>query len=300
MIVDESVVEENVVEELNEEVPEQGTETDGLEAGEQGEPEQVEEYEPNFKFNAALEEHEFEDWAKELVKSKDVEENIRKLYAKGFGIESVTQKRDEYKNQYDQLKEGLNQLSGFVKEGDISSFLDATGITKETIFDWVQKEIQYQELPPEQRARVDMQRQMEQQHQYLQQQNDLMQQQMQQQASANKANELNMALSDPKVSNIAKSFDARQGRQGAFREEVVKRGQYHFAVSNQVVSAQQAIDEVLQLVGTQLGGQQSQPVVQQPKPVIPNIQAGSGSPVKKQVSSIADIRARREQLLTGQ
>ena len=115
---------------------------------------------------------------------------------------------------------------------------------------------------------------------------------------------MELALSGPKVAEIAKSFDARQGKQGAFRDEVVKRGQYHFAVSNQVVSAQQAIDEVMQLVGTQLGGRQTQGnqpnVVQQPKPVIPNIQAGSGSPVKKQVSSIADIRARREQLLTGQ
>ena len=271
----------------------------------------TEEYKPTHKFKVKDEEHEFDDWAKELAKTKEVEENLKKLYSKGFGIEGIQAKRDEYKTQletvqteHNQIKDSLSKLSGFVQNGDIGSFLEATGINKETIFDWVAKEIQYQQLPADQKAQIDQQRQMQQQQMMLTEQNQMMQQQLQQQVVAQKATELNMVLSDPKVSQIAKQFDARMGREGAFKEEVCKRGHYHFTANNQDIGAKQAVDEVIQLIGTTVTGQNSATgaapqVPQNKKPVLPHISAGSTSPIAKQVSSIDDLKQKREQLLAG-
>jgi len=293
---------------VDDSAPEGDSEPNLAAASDDGEPKP---YEPNYKFNVRDKEHEMDDWAKGLLTNKETEDKLKELYAKSIGIETIQAKRDEFKTEldtvqgeYTRIKESLGKLSGFVQKGEIGSFLEATGISKDAIFDWVAKEIQYQEMPQEQRAQIDAQRQMQYQAQALAEQNQMMQTQIQQQAVAQKATELNAALSDPKVAGIAKAFDDRIGKPGAFREEVCKRGHYHFTANNQDVSAQKAIDEVIQLIGSSGLGQnpssaQAPKVPQNQKPVLPHISAGSTSPVAKKVSSIADLKKRRDQLLAG-
>ena len=273
-------------------------------------------YEPNYKFKVKDEEHELDEWAQKLITNKETEDHIKKLYSKGFGIEGIQTKRDEYKTQLDtvqgeyaQIKDGLQKLSGFVQQGDISSFLGATGISKEQIFDWVAKEIQYQEMPADQKAQIDYQRQVQYQAQQLQEQNQMLNTQLQQQTVAQKAAELDIGLSDQRVSQIAKAFDTRPGNKpGDFRSEVTRRGHYHFVANNQNISAKQAIDEVIQLLGSTQQGQNpvagsglvAPQVPQHQKPVLPNISGSGSSPVKAKVLSLDDLRKRRDQLLSGQ
>lgn len=153
-----------------------------------------------------------------------------------------------------------------------------------------------------------MQRERDQQLQALEAETHQSHTQMQQMAQEYKQNELNFVMSRPDVSEVAKNYDARVGQPGAFMKEVIGRGAYHEAVSKTVITAEQAVNEVLQLLGSGAGNasasginpspqaQQGGVVTQVQKPTISAF-AGQGgrSPAKKVFTRIDDIRKHAQQ-----
>jgi hypothetical protein len=122
--------------------------------------------------------------------------------------------------------------------------------------------------------------------------------------------ELGQELAKPEVVSAITAYETQLGKVGAFKAEVIRRGQYYEAVHKISPPASQLVQEVLALVGvqaqTQQGSQaasQSTPsqVVQnqQAKPVISSFQGGGAkSPAKKVPTSIEDLRKMRQQLTT--
>ena len=137
----------------------------------------------------------------------------------------------------------------------------------------------------------------------LEMQNQQLTQNFQTFAVQQRENELTSILSRPDISEVVNSFDQRAGQPGAFRAEVIKRGQFYAYQSNQDVPPQQLVDELVSLVGMPQGTQQSaptqtQPQAQAPKPVLPNVAGKGTSPVKRIAKSTDDLRQLAAQMAT--
>lgn len=272
---------------------------------------------PNFKFKVKDKELEFDDFVKPIVKTKDVEQKIKDLYEKAHGLEEVKTARETFKTQAEEWKgkfttveQSLQTLGGYVKKGDFGTFFQALNIPKEKIIQYAIEELKYQELPADQKAAIDAQR--EQQHALEQTgtQNQQLQQQMAQLVQQQATFELNQEFAKPDVASTIAAYDTRLGKAGAFKAEVIRRGQYYEAVHKISPPASQLVQEVLNLIGVQAQAQQgtqassnetpSQVVHnQQQKPVISSFQGGGAkSPTRKVPSSIDDLRKMRENLTT--
>jgi hypothetical protein len=163
-------------------------------------------------------------------------------------------------------------------------------------------------MPPEQRQRIDQEYETRQRLEYFERANQELLQAFQQTQTQQRTAELNGYLQRPDVAAAAQAFDQRAGREGAFREEVIKRGQYYARLPEPVdIPVEQAVSEILRYVGPmnapqpQAEAQMEAPAPQAavapaPKPVIPNIKGRGTSPVKKAVKSIDDLRARGREL----
>jgi hypothetical protein len=93
-----------------------------------------------------------------------------------------------------------------------------------------------------------------------------------------------------------REFDQRMGQVGAFREQVILAARTLEMARGQKVSASQAVNHILTLMGrtsgSHTGAAPIQPgVVASNKPVIPNIRARGGSPIKKVPTSIDELKA---------
>lgn len=274
-------------------------------------------YAPNFKFKVKDKELEFDDFVKPIIKTKDVEQKLKDLYEKAHGLEEVKAARETFKTQAEEWKgkfttveQSLQTLGGYVKKGDFRTFFQALNIPKEKIIQYAIEELKYQELPPEQKAAIDAQREREIALEQTGSQNQQLQQQMAQLVQQQATFELTQELAKPDVASAMTAYDTRLGQAGAFKAEVIRRGQYYEAVHKISPPASQLVQEILNLIGVQAQAQQgtqasstetpSQVVHnQQQKPVISSF-AGSGakSPTRKVPSSIDDLRKMRQNLTT--
>lgn len=272
-------------------------------------------YTPNLTFKVKDKELEFDDWVKPLVTDKEKEEKLRDLYTKAHGLDELKTTRDTLKTQYEEIRaakeqqdKALQVVESFVKNKDYRSFFDSLGIPKEDILRYAVEELKFRELPPEQQAQVRAQWDQQKRLALLETQNQELQARQQEALIQQSEMTLNAELSRPDVAAVAQAYDARVGRPGAFRQEVINRGAYHEAISQKTITAQEAVQEVMTLLGGSVQAQPanipqsqaSQPVAPQQKPVLPNIQGASGtSPAKRVPRSIEDLRKIRDQMLQG-
>jgi hypothetical protein len=263
-------------------------------------------YTPNYKFKAADKEYEFDEVLRGVVKNEAQEKKLRELYEKGYGIDQVKSERDKHRTSFKELEtqhtvlnRGLDTLSTMLEKGDFHGFFNALQIPEQQVLQYALSRVQYRELPPEQRQQLDSQYESQQRLQYLEQANEELQSGYQQQLVQHRANELDSYLGRPDVNQVASVFDARVGTPGAFRDEVIRRGQYYASLPDgQDVPVERAVREVLGLVGPVAPqGEQAEsmeatqaPFMQNQKPVIPNIKGRGTSPAKKVVRSIDDLR----------
>lgn len=272
-------------------------------------------YNPNFKFKVKDKELEFDDFVKPIVKNKDLEAKLREMYEKAHGLEEVKTARETFKMQAEETKQklasvedNLKTLGSYVKKGDFGTFFQALNIPKDQIIRYAIEELKYQELPPEQKAAIEQQKQREQYLEQTSSQNQQLQQQMAQMIQQQAALELNQELSKSEINSAISAYDSRAGQPGAFRAEVIRRGQYYEAVHKISPPASQLVSEVLNLVGVQPTSPQAtmnasqatqgQVVLNQnSKPTITAFSGGSNkSPARKMPSSLDDLRAMRQNL----
>jgi hypothetical protein len=156
----------------------------------------------------------------------------------------------------------------------------------------------------------DQQQQVLRQNLELEKQNQFYQQQYEAQMVQRRENDLGQTLNRPDVSAVAQAFDSRVGRQGAFRDEVVKRGVLHWNMYQKDISPEEAVNEVLTLVGGMANSasdpqaaQQGLPSAapggfaqQKATPTIPNVGAKNSSPARRAPKSLDEIRKLADQL----
>lgn len=267
-------------------------------------------YTPNYKFKALDKEFEFDEWLRPHIKSSDQEKKLRELYEKAYGLDHVKSERDKIRTDYKSVNEeytilnkGLDNLNTMLTNKDFHGFFNALKIPEQDILQYALSRVQYSQLPPEQRQMLDQQYQEKQKLAYYEQANQELIAAYQNQMGQQRSYELDSYLNRPEVTSVASAFDARAGYAGAFKDEVIRRGQYYASLPNpQDIPVEQAVREIMSLVGTpspqaaamqeqqnMMAGQQSMPQ-QQTKPVIPNIKGRGTSPAKKVVRSISDLR----------
>jgi hypothetical protein len=260
---------------------------------------------PNFKFKAGGKEMEFDDFIRPIIKDADTEKKLREMYEKAHGLPSIKSERDrvleEYKGlkgEYTGLTEGLDHLSTLVSKKDYHGFFNALGIPEQDVLQYALSRVQYKELPPEQRQQMDAQYQASQRLEYLERANQELLQTYQTQQVSQRSAELEGYLQRPEIAQITSAFDARMGP-GAFKNEVIRRGQYYASLPQaQDITVEQAVNEIMSLVGPVAPQQAPAPQIEPPqavqqhqmKPVIPNIKGRGTSPAKKIVRSISDLR----------
>lgn len=310
-VVEEEVASEEVVSE-NEEVPESV----------EGEVEKVEpeEYSPNHKYTFMDQEYEFDDKLKSFIKTKDDETLFRDMVTaqkahekyKEFGgireIETKLGEHEEYGTKaksFEELNTEVNQLQGMLQKGNIEQFRSYLGIPKEQLLDWAIAEAKAQQDPNAAQA-LQQQYEQQQQHFNLQYQHDMMQNSIQEQQIQARTNELDQALESTEV---AKAYDDLVGTPGSFRQAVIDQGIAHHQTTGRDTTVQAMVDMVAQRfqglvanqsVGTQQNPQPEQPVKSSPEQTvvinqnsqqtIPNLKAGSQTPAKKKIMSLADIK----------
>jgi hypothetical protein len=273
---------------------------------------------PNYKFKVLDKEHEIDPLFQTLIKDPDTEKKIKELHEKAFGLDSVKVDRqllkEKIEKHYAPLEQQLTgmtkqiaQIDHMIENNDFDNFFKSLQIPEQTILEWAVKKAQLMDLTPQEQAAYNQQVQERNQLYNLQQQNaDFQEQIFTQQVQARTA-QLSQELSKPEVLNVVSAYDSRAGMPGAFKAEVIKRGQFY---AHQGVDApvDQVVKELLMLVGPQapqangiqqtvdnnagIGGQasQQQNPIQKPH-VIPNVGAQGTSPAKRVVRSLDEIRA---------
>lgn len=292
-----------------------GGEVSGVEVGNS--------FTPNYKVKVMDQEREIDPMFHGLIKDAQSEKKIREIFERAYGHEFLKPKYetmkgelDTYKpaiQEYQNLQQTIGGLSQMIAREDLGSFLEATQIPKQLVFKWVHQELQKMQMDPEQRQQMEQQNNLQReyytQQSVLQQQQQMMQQMQTQyenfQVQA-RSGELNNHLSRPEVRSIAEQFDQRVGQPGAFRNEVIRRGQLAWNTQQKDLSAEEAVTQVLTFAQA-LMGQPTQEMpdsenhmvdartgatVPQPKrgATIPNITGRGSSPVRKAPRSIEELK----------
>lgn len=293
-----------------EEAPPEGEQTP-QEAAEQAEWD-------NFKYRVRDEEKEFDEWIRPVVKDEETYKRVQDFYTAQAGIELAKQERDEIQTKFETMNDSLNTVNRYVHSGDARGFIEALGLPKKMFIDYAINELKYQELSPEERARVDAENQgrlrmhqLEMQNEGLQKQYEEQQKQLEDQQGQQLRVQLDHGLNGSDILPYAQDYDTRVGRQGAFRQAVIDRGIFQAQVNGIDMSAQEAINDAINYLGLRAAGAPNQPNVQAgtqghqqvhpaSKPVIPNIQGRGTSPTgSKLPTSIDDIRRIRAEKLAA-
>ena len=265
-------------------------------------------YQANYKLKVMDQEKEIPEKFRELIKDAESEKEVRELFEKAYGLEYAKPKHEALQQTFAKVQSEHNYLLGSVQElrecynrGDLDTFFQKLNIPKERVLQYALDKVNYEQLPAEQKQLLDARRNAELQNSALQRQNQYMQQQLQQQTVQARQYALDSELVGPEVKSMVEAFDQRFGKPGAFRNEVINRGQLAWFQSQGKVdlTPRQAIQEVIRLYGLD---QQQQPAAATVAPqesggarprvsTIPNVGSGrSASPLKQKPRSIEDLK----------
>ena len=262
-------------------------------------------FQPNLAFRANNKELQFDDWMASAITDADKESRVRELYEKAYGLDEIKPRAEatlkeynDYKGHAQPMLDAVEQLKTDVANKDFEAFFRNTNIPPEWIYKWVQDKVNYQQLSQEEKAQQDNYVEANRRSSSLENERDHYQDQAETAMVSQRTQELDYELAKPEVNQVMQNFDQRMGRVGAFRDEVITRGQTaHANGTGRDISAQEAVNGVLALMGRSAAPQALAPsptvgATQQSKPVIPHIKGRGTSPVNKTALSFDDLRAK--------
>lgn len=271
-------------------------------------------YTPNFKFRSMGKEQEFDEFVKAGIKDAETEKKVRDLYERANGLEFMKQDRQKLKesstamqNEIARHSQVVNNVNHMLATKDYDNlFTNVLKIPENDILQHAHRILQLREMPPEHRQAYEQGVQARHQALELQNQNQHLLQSHEQVAVNARTQELEWTMQRPQIAQLVQAYDARAGREGAFRQAVIERGQYHASYSRKDISPEEAINEVLAFLGgpqallptqaMQAVSSTGQQQTQASKPVITNIQGRGTSPAKKVIKSLDDLKKRAAEI----
>jgi hypothetical protein len=264
-------------------------------------------YEPNYKLKVMDQEKEIPEKFRQLMQDAETEKEVREIFEKAYGLEFAKPKHEALQQTFAKVQSEHNYLLGSIQDlreaytrGDLDTFFQKLQIPKERILQYALDKVNYEQLPPDQKQLLDSRRNAEIQAMQLQKQNQTLQQQIQTQTVQARQYALESELAGPELKSMVDSFDQRFGRPGAFRNEVINRGQLAWFQSQGKVdlTPRQAVQEVIRLYGLDQQQAAAAPVTPpesggaRPRvSTIPNVGSGrSASPLKQKPRSIEDLK----------
>ncbi len=257
-------------------------------------------------------EYDIPTWAKPLLKDETTEKELVSLLEQASGLEFVKQsrasaqkERDSIKNEFTTIQKTIEDVRTTYQRGDIDAFLEKLAIPQERMLQWALDKVQYSQLPAEQQRVLDERQDAQRRAWSAEQQTKTLEQQFKEQSAQTRTTLLDNGLARPDVQAFASAYDARVGKTGAFKSEVIATGELAWIQSGNKVdlSPEQAIEQAMgkwkgfiPLPGTttQVATGMEQ-IPQVPKAtIIPNIAGRSQSPMKSKPRSIEDLKKIRD------
>lgn len=258
------------------------------------------------------EEKEFDDFISAGIKDADTEKKVRDLYEKAYGLDTVKKERDEVRQSREQIENNFNNLvaevqavSQLARKKEYGRLLSELQIPKQEMAAWL---IQQHDMEEKVGALPEPIRKIYNEYGELKSQVESQAKEIAglrsgtvDSATQARAVELKSSLSAPDVASFVTAFDTRVGQQGAFEDQVMRYGFSEWQLHKRDVSAKEAVDHVLKILGhtAQAPGPVATPnepaakpvVIPAPKAtVIPNVGAGSASSAMKRPKSLDDLR----------
>lgn len=279
----------------------------------EGEVPEVPAYTPNFKFKIKDQELEFDEVFRPFVNNPEVEAKFREFHEKAYGIDEVKKHRDEirqnfeaYRQNYDPVLRVVQTAQQHYQRDNVDGVLEALGLDRNKMLEWARREQAIESLSPAARAEYDRQRQREREYFQSQQESEYTREQLTQLRREQKISEINAALSSPEAMGLQASFDQRLGP-GAFKAELIRRGQLHQAQTGQEKTAFEIVNEMIQMFGHQAPAQSQVPnkatapkqagaPIKKQVPVIPATKSSGTSSVRKAIKSIDDMFKERDEM----
>lgn len=271
-------------------------------------------YTPNYKYKAALQDKELDEFWHPLVKDPDSEKKVKDIFTRADAFDYMKEKlikrdseNESLRGDYEAISKDVTRVVAARDKGDLDSVFRNLELTDEAVIRWAANKVDYMQmlkgLPPDQRTAIERQQQAQLQNSDYEEQLSQMRSEMQTHAVQARTMQLDMSLSRPEVTQAAQFWDGKMGYQGAFRDLVIEEAQKAWTFNQKDLSAEQAVAQVLQKFGKFIDLQGSaapagvnssstQAPVQvsaDKKPVIPSISGTSKTPIRKQIKSVDDI-----------
>lgn len=273
------------------------------------------EYAADYKFRANNKEHEIPEILRGVIKDEKTEKYLKDIYAKAYGLESVKERLNSIRTEHQQIKQSYTSVMSQVEEartayqrGDMDTVFDTLKISPEKVLQWAVEKVQLSQMPPEQRQVLEARKMAEKRAYELERQTSQYSQEAMQQQAEYLGQMLELVLERPDYSAVAQAYDSRKGKQGSFRELVIRVGESEHALTGKVLNPMEAAQKAMEWIGEMPQTAQPGVAVKAPqqvatatqateppkKTVLPNLanagaRAGS-APAKNKVKSIDDIK----------
>lgn len=272
------------------------------------------EWKANLTYEVSKQKKEFDPVFKEVVKNQEIEKKLRELYEKSDGIEIVKQSRDVLRQRYEQVQKhwepvqkDLQTLGKFMKSEDFDNVFKMLNIPEQKVVDWVASKIQYTQMSPEERARVDALRKERGENYKKSDEVETLSQRLEQQEVEYLTFQLDMLKETQKFADAAAAFDQRVGKPGAFEDKLFEMGDFLSSRNGgKTVPPKMVFDHLVREYGlegqaaTPAAPPQSRTVVTTPpveKPTITQVRSSkTATPVKRQFRSIDELKKHQQEL----
>jgi hypothetical protein len=265
---------------------------------------------PSFKVKVMDQELEIPENFRGLIKDAKTQKEVQEIFEKAYGLEHhkkktyepLVQKYTTLESQVKNLDQGMTELHKLAQDPKtFGDFLDFWKIDKKILYQFVADDLRFEELPENEKNQILEQKRKEREAGQHRLESESYRERWLRSEAEKQLFVLDTAISRPDIAEVASQFDARAGKPGSFKQEVIYRGVLHEQTTGKVLPVEEAIRQVMGLIGydevdeAAAGQPASQKVVasvpQKKLPVIPAVGGGSGaSPVKRAVNSTEDLR----------
>lgn len=281
-------------------------------------------FKPNIKFKVLDKEMEIPEKFRALMTDAESEKTVRELFEKAEGLPTVKQKLETVRgenqtlskkvSQYDQTVSYLqNTMKQAVTSGNwhkLDDWFKVFDVPESVVVNYALAKVKLAEMDPAQRQMIIGQLDAERNVEVQRQQNADLRTNFESEARKTRNLELQFQLTNPEYKSAAEAYEKQVGKPGSFEAAVRQAGLLAWHTEKVDLTAQQAIDRVIENYGlknraqaggtpppaSNASGTTATIVVKKPVSTIPNIGGGSKSPVGTgKVKTLDDLKKVRDE-----